>query len=110
MIEGKVYFDSHGYPRAEYQPPHEVLGWYLEQDVQNSPATCEELLRLSDEVINGNRPDWQGVGNAHTLSIKGNCVCIENEFSDSGTLCELSIEDFKTALLSWKELVGSVSN
>ena len=108
MIDGKFYLDSHGYPRAEYQPPNEVLGWYLEQDVQSSPATCDELIRVCDEIIEGNRRDWQGIGNAHTVSIADSRVTVENEFSDSAQPCEVSIEDFKAAVLAWKELLRSV--
>lgn len=108
MIEGKLYLDSHGYPRAEYQAPNEVLGWYLEQDVQSSPATCDELLHVCEEIVEGRRRDWQGSGNAHTVTIADSHVTIENEFSDSTELCEVSIEDFKTAVLAWKELLRSI--
>ncbi len=105
MTQGTFYFDSDNCPRAEYPPPFEMIGWYLEQDVQSSLSTCDELLRLCDDFCKGRRDEWQGTGNIHTVSIRDSRVQIENEFTDSAASCVLSIDDFKTALLSWRELI-----
>lgn len=110
MIKGKFYLDSRGYPRADYQSPEEVLGWYLEQDIQGSAKACDELLRVCDELVEGKRSDWEGVGNAHTVSITDGIVTIENEFSDTAQSCTVSVEDFRTAIKSWKDLLGTVPN
>ena len=109
MIHGKFYFDSHGFPRAEYSSPFQPLGWYLEQDVQGSTATCDEVLAICNDVINGEKNDWEGGGNAHTVSIEGNRVTIENEFAETDQVLVISIEDFKSAVRSWKQLLQSVS-
>jgi hypothetical protein len=91
--------------RVEYQSANEVLGWKLEQDVQVSATTCDELLRICDEIENGNRNDWEGSGNGRTVSIAGDGVTIENEFSDTAQACAVSIDEFRTAVMSWKELL-----
>jgi uncharacterized protein YacL (UPF0231 family) len=108
MIKGTFYLDHYGYPRATYQPPQEVLGEYLEQDVQSSSLACDSLLHFCNEVADGRRDSWQASGNAHTVTISSGRVRIENEFSDSGLPCELPIEDFMAALLSWKEFISSI--
>ncbi|MBX3417585.1 MAG: hypothetical protein KF851_08290 [Pirellulaceae bacterium] len=109
MIHGKFYFDSHGFPRAEYSPPFQPLGWYLEQDVQGSTETCDEVLAICYDVMNGEKNDWEGGGNAHTVSIVGNRVTIENEFAETDQVLVISIEDFSSAVRSWKQLLQSVS-
>ncbi len=108
MIHGKFYFDSHGFPRAEYSSPLLPLGWYLEQDIQGSTATCDEVLAICDDVIYGVKNYWEGGGNAQTVSIDGNSVRIENEFAEPDQVLEISIEDFKSAVKSWKQLLQSV--
>lgn len=107
MNQGKFYCDSNGFPRAEYSSPFQPLGWYLEQDIQGSTKTCDEVLAICDEVINGVKNHWKGGGNAHTVSIDGNRVTIENEFAESDQVVVISIEDFESAVRSWKQLLQS---
>jgi uncharacterized protein YacL (UPF0231 family) len=108
MIQGKLYFDSDGFPRAEFSPPFQPLGCYLEQDVQGSIATCEEVLANCVDVINGEKNDWEGGGNAHTVSVERNRVTIENDFAETGQVLVISIEDFMSAVRLWKQLLQSV--
>lgn len=109
MAESKFYFDQHGFPHAEYQPPNEILGWFLEQDVQNSPNSCKWLLQLCEEIDAGTRQEYDGTGNAHAISIVGNRVHIENLFTDSIAPSDLSIDEFRAGILSWMRLITSVS-
>jgi hypothetical protein len=48
--------DVRGLPRAEVAPPHEVLGWFPEQDVQGNTAWCQRLLQRIDDVQRGRMP------------------------------------------------------
>lgn len=107
LVCGKLFVDAYGCSRAVYQSPHEVLGWYLEQDIQGGGAFCEELYVICDSILSGSRLEWSCVGNAHDITITSAGVRIENLFSDGITTCDLTIEDFKIALRSWKELVDS---
>lgn len=109
MIAGRVFVDQCSFPRAEYLPPNEALGWYLEQDVQASVATCDLLLQLCRQIGNGSVTHWEGVGNSHAISISRSRVAIRNEFSDVPRLCELSLGDFQIVLEQWKQLLLSTS-
>ena len=106
MIESKFYYDVDKCPRAEYAPPNEMLGWYLEQDVQSSPTTCDELHSICIDVTSGDKGRWEGVGNAHSVLIEGENVTIENEFDDDAEPCTIPVKEFQNALKQWKELIG----
>ena len=107
MLNGNLFFDSQGYPRAEYSAPYEVVGWYLEQDIQSSDVNCEEILQVCDRIANREEQEWGGVGNAHDINIRADGVRIENVYSDTVAPCELTIEEFKEVIRAWKSLVES---
>ena len=106
MTGNKFYHDANKCPRAEYAPPNEMLGWYLEQDVQSSPATCDELQSICTDVTSGAMERWEGVGNAHSILVEGENVTIRNEFDNDAEPCTVPIEEFQSALTQWKKLIG----
>jgi hypothetical protein len=108
MVKGRIYFDRHFH--ADYQPPHEALGLFLENDVQGSTTTCDLLLGVCKEIADGSRHDFAGTGNAHTVLISGNRVSIENVWTDEVPRCEMSIDDFTAALVGWRELIQHYKN
>jgi hypothetical protein len=108
MNEGKYFLDSHGFPRADFDEPTHVLGWYLEQDIQNSSSSCDEMLSICDSAALDPSMSWSGSGNAHTITVKGTRVIIENEFADPPVSCELSTGQFRAALEAWKRLISSL--
>jgi len=101
----KLYHDAHDFPRAEVDTPHEVLGWFLEQDVQSSISWCRDLLKLVEHIESGRESPWEGTGNAHTLVLTGKGVRIENEYVDPPQSCELSLPEFKSALKKWLKFI-----
>ena len=105
MVTGKMHIDELGYPRAIFDPPNEIIGSFLEEDVQNSPLGCELLLQACDDVLEGRLEEWDDVGNAHRLTIRKDQVIIENEYSNYDPPCSLRVNDFKQLLLSWKSLI-----
>jgi len=109
MIQGRYYIDSHGYPRAELLNPNEALGTFLEQDIQGSKSTCEELLQNCEEVLTGIRNNWSWEGNAHTLSVSKAHVIIQNMYAADEAVCMLAISDLKTAILNWMQLLQGPS-
>ncbi len=108
MKKSHFHLDSRGHPRADFQPPNEVLGWYLEQDVQSCLASCDELLSACEEVVERKSTHWQATGNAHTIIITDTSVLIENEFSSRVQACKVSIKYFMASILGWKELIRSI--
>ncbi len=106
MISGAYYLDSDGYPRAEFGPLYEELGCFLVDDVQRSPETCDMLFAICEDIKSGKQKEWQGTGNAHTVTITAEGVHVEHEFSDSYSPCDLSIGEFIDVLSRWKQLIG----
>lgn len=101
----RLYIDDHGARRAEVASPHALLGWFLEQDVQSSPPSCEDYLDAVRQVREGQLPAWSGTGNAHTVHITPARVRIETEFADPPASCELELQEFETALRAWLQFV-----
>lgn len=98
----KCYKDENGYPRAMADDEqNEVVAAFLEQDIQGSISMVEELLRVLDQVKNGQLKNWEGTGNAHTVVITPEAVVFENEFED-GLRSTISPNEFEMALRSWQ--------
>lgn len=100
-----LYHDDHDFPRAEVETPYEVLGWFLEQDVQSSVSWCKELVGIIETIQCGRKARWEGTGNAHTLVLTQKRVRIENEYTDPPQSCELSLHDFENAILEWSTFI-----
>jgi len=84
-------------PRADFDPPHEVVGWFLEQDVQ-SVSRCEELIAIVDETKVATRSRYNSGGNAHSIVIDRGGVCIENDYVESPRAASLSLDEFRAAV------------
>jgi len=100
---GRYYWDEQGMPRADFDPPHEVVGSFLEQDVQ-SVSRCEELIAIVDETKVATRSRYDSGGNAHNIVIDQGGVCIENDYAEPRRAAALSLDEFRGALLDWKLL------
>ncbi len=105
MEKMKLKIDDNGFPRATFSPPYEVIGWWLEQDIQSDGDEVDELLDIIDSVIEGTRNEWEGTGNAHTLSLKKDRANIVNEFCIPEQSCEILIIELRNILVAWQELL-----
>jgi len=107
----KCYIDEHGIRRAEVSSLYELLGWYLEGDVQASIYHCKLLFSEIKKVKTYVKEEFSGTGNAHTITITRDKVIIENEFliesEDCGAsrICEMSLNEFEKALTQWFEFI-----
>ncbi|MCZ6677555.1 MAG: YacL family protein [Candidatus Poribacteria bacterium] len=107
----KYYIDENGFRRAEVSPPYELLGWYLEGDVQGSIYTCKLLLSEIEKAKAGVEEEYSGTGNAHTITIKRDKVVIENELlnetkdCEMSQICEIPLPEFEKALTQWFEFI-----
>lgn len=108
MVTGKIHIDEDGYPRAIFDPPNEILGSFLEEDIQTSPQVCNLILSACNDVSNGRIGVWDDVGNAHRLIIQNGRVRISNEYSDYYSPCEVTIDEFTQVLLKWLALVSEI--
>jgi len=100
-----LYRDNDGEPRAQSSSPRELLGRFLESDVQESLHYCRELLAAIDRVEGGELRLWQQTGNAHTLTLHPDSAVIEAEFGDSATPCHLSLSELRDALQEWLNFI-----
>ncbi len=102
----KYYIDEHGYSCAEVETEHHLIAWFLKDDVQGSLYSVNEYLELCEAVKNDELPEWEGTGNAHTVTIKPDGVEIFNEYTEESVTIS-TIEEFKGYLEKWKELLLS---
>ncbi len=100
------YRDSRGDPRAEFESPYELLGLFLESDIQGSASICDEILGKIDEIFAGKIKEWQQTGNAHTIILSRHDACIKAEFGNVQEPCRLTIERFKRAVSDWKSFLA----
>uniref|UniRef100_UPI0036DF1CBA hypothetical protein n=1 Tax=Photorhabdus sp. RM322S TaxID=3342825 RepID=UPI0036DF1CBA len=102
----KYYIDERGHCRAKAETENHLIISFLEFDVQSSLYGTNEYISLCESVSNGELPQWEGTGNAHTITIKPDGVEIFNEYTEE-SLKITSIEEFKGYLEQWKALILS---
>lgn len=100
------FIDKDGYPEVDLGYEYHVLADFLSGDVQGSLYSVNEYLELCELVKNGELPEWEGTGNAHTVTIKLGGVEIFNEYTEESVTIS-TIEEFKGYLEKWKELLLS---
>lgn len=100
------YRDSYGFARVKPNDMNPLVGLYFEQDIQGSQPTCDELLAILDEVEGGKRSEWSGTGNAHTLTIKCDGVCIVNEWDESLGQALVSLALFRQCIEAWRKCIS----
>ena len=98
--------DKYGYPRAIVDESVELVSSFLEEDAQRDLSWCDKLLEIIKDVKNGNRKEWSGTGNAHTLTLTRNKATIENEFADLPPL-EIDLPDIEIAVKGWRDFIKS---
>ena len=96
----KLYRDSSGDPRAHGEKGRELLARFLESDVQASVSHGRRLLAAIDKVAGGHLDEWEGTGNAYTLSLSPDGADIEPEMDDDEPL-HLTLGELREALARW---------
>jgi uncharacterized protein YacL (UPF0231 family) len=104
----ELYKDKNGFPRVNCSVPLEVLGSYLEQDLQRSISSCDEIIQIIESIQQGKQDSWEGTGNAHTVTIEANSTKIFNEFSDTLDPCSMATDEFKNAIISWRKFIEQI--
>jgi uncharacterized protein YacL (UPF0231 family) len=100
-VELHFYRDSTGDPRARCNAPCELLGHFLESDVQSNIVFCEEILDVLDRIGRSEITRWQETGNAHTLLLGKKEARIEAEYDELVEPCRLPLDEFRNAVSSW---------
>jgi hypothetical protein len=107
-IKMKFYRNGDGDPCAESGPSTEVIGRFLTEDIQDSPASCREVVMIIERIFNGEIASWRRVGNAHSLSLSKDKAVIESLFDSGAKPCHLSLGDFRDILQTWLHFLEEV--
>jgi uncharacterized protein YacL (UPF0231 family) len=106
-VELHFYRDSAGDPRARCRAPYELLGHFLESDVQSNIALCEEILAVLDRMGRDEITRWQQTGNAHTLFLGKKEARIEAEYDEMVAPCRLTLDQLRGAVTRWSAFLGA---
>lgn len=79
----------------------DLLTRYLQSDVQESPEVTLLLLELVDQVSAGDLENWEGTGNAFTLTLTPEGATIQPEFGSDTEPRRVSLDDLRDALEDW---------
>jgi hypothetical protein len=100
--------DSQGWRRALVSPPYELVGAYLEQDIQGSAGGARELLEAIDAVGVG-LSRWEGTGNAFHLTLANGEARIECLWDETQPACVVGLDDFRNAVEGGRAFVDRAS-
>ncbi|MCG3469064.1 YacL family protein [Xenorhabdus bovienii] len=100
----KFMFDKQGYPLIDIEYEYHVLADFLRGDIQGSLFGVNEFITACNDVSSGNSLEWEGTGNAHTVTIRKEGVHIFNEYTGE-ELDIPTIDEFKHYLEGWKALL-----
>jgi hypothetical protein len=106
MIKIHCYNSKNGYPHALVEKPYELLGWFLESDVQGSLENGQEIKILINEVRTGKIPYSEGVGNAYNLILTPSGARIETEFATPNVSLDITLNELDDALSAWLDFLG----
>ena len=87
-------------------PDEQVIGDFFEGDIQGIDYNVNLFIDVINQIKNDEIENWQGEGNAHTISITKDKINIFNEFTEM----EVTIYDFEyflSLLYQWKKLIES---
>jgi hypothetical protein len=87
-------------------PDEQVIGDFFEGDIQGGDYYVNFIIDIINQIKNDEIENWQGTGNAHTISITKDKINIFNEFTEM----DVTIYDFEyflSLLYQWRKLIES---
>jgi uncharacterized protein YacL (UPF0231 family) len=100
-IKMTFYRNGDGNLQVESEASASVIGRFLIEDIQDSPATCREVLGAIEGIVRGEMGSWRRVGNAHTLILSKTGAVIESLFESAEKPCRRSLADFGEIVERW---------
>ena len=100
----RCFTDHLGFHRIEVAPLPPTVGAFLEQDIQSSAESADELISFLDRIIAGSLQNWEATGNAFALVICREGVSIDCVWSDDK--CNVSLADFRESLVTWRKFIS----
>ena len=99
-----IYRDRRERLRASPEVFPTMLADFLETDVRENPAWCEELLNGLDHARGGER--FAAYGNVYELSAGPMGVELRDGGANARAPLRLAIADLKRALAAWRRAIG----
>lgn len=99
-----IYRDHRDRLRASPDVFPSLLADFLETDVRDNPAWCEELLQGLDRAIGG--CSFAASGNLYELRAGPEGVSLRNGEDDRRAPLRLAVADLKRALAAWRRAIG----
>ena len=108
MSHLSFYRDEQGAPRAQAENEEtEVLGAFLESDIQDDAVTCRELLaRIDDEIDELSEP-VEFTGNRHAVTFTNDTVVFSSHQQGDDSSAMLDLHQVQTALKGWLAFIES---
>jgi len=97
----KIHPGKEGTLKAATDKGRELLGRYLEEDVQESSSHCHELLAAIERIASMDEERWEQTGNAHTVILEKDGATIESEMDEGCEPLHLTLDEFRVAVQTW---------
>jgi hypothetical protein len=99
-----IYRDRRDRLRASPEVFPSMLADFLETDVRENPAWCEELLDGLDQARGGER--FEAYGNVYELQAGPMGAELRSGYDDARAPLRLAVADLKRALAAWRRAIG----
>ncbi len=99
-----IYRDRRDRLRASADVFPSMLADFLETDVRDNPAWCEELLQGLDQA-RGGRP-FEAMGNLYELQAGPDVAELRNGCDERLAPLRLAVADLHRALTAWRRAIG----
>jgi hypothetical protein len=103
MMRG-IYRDRRDRLRASADVFPSMLADFLETDVRDNPAWCEELLQGLDQARCGRR--FAATGNLYELQAGPDGAELRNGYDELRAPLRLAVTDLRRALTAWRRAIG----
>lgn len=103
----RFYKDKHRVNDLEIENDKHVIADFFSSDIQGGIGGTYSInlfMKACKAVANHEVPEWEGTGNAHTVTIKPDSVEIYNEYTDESIKIS-SIAEFEWYLRQWERLI-----
>jgi hypothetical protein len=97
----EFYRDDLGEPRVRVPHGRELLGRYLEGDLQTDVRHARRIAGAVDRVAAGQLPSFSETGNAYTLTLTPAGAVIESELDERAPALALPLADLRAAVGAW---------
>jgi uncharacterized protein YacL (UPF0231 family) len=101
----RFYYNDSGNPRADTSTEDNILGWFLQGDVQSNEDTTKYLLSVVEDVRTKHE-EYERWGNGVVLQLTDDKVVMWHIGVDEYKY-EITLDELEEGLRGWLELITS---